>query len=191
MYFLFFQQVEAVTHRADSTPLTGHQGSPKHNLSNQGGPQQEPITVTTAESMVKGSTDRKGSPSDQDSQSGRLQCSNLRLMESLKEKAGFPHDSHKHPPPTKPANPVSKGVAPAAAVVDEDSNKITPTEKPSALSTTTAATGGGTGVQDVLYATRERRMQRSAPSWSEQKTVGDTGKSGNTRLTSSHFAALS
>lgn len=160
--------------------------APKQNRGNQERTQQEQFTSTS--STVKDFRVGKPSPNNNQSpQSGQPQRANLRMEETLKEKAGFsPHHdrgpSQMHPPsscndPVHPA--IVRGVTPAAAIGEEsedhaDSNKSLPTAKPPG-SVSPSRIGS---IQSALYETRERRMQKPVSNWSEQQTVADTTKLG-------------
>ena len=159
--------------------------APKQNRGNQERTQQEQFTSTS--STVKGFSVGKPSPNNnQSAQSGQPQQANLQMEETLKEKAGFsPHHDHgpsqMHLPsscndPVHPA--IMGGVTPAAAIGEEhedhaDSNKSLPIAKPPG-----SVSPGKSG--SALDEMRERRIQKFASNWSEQQTVADTTKSGNT-----------
>ena len=166
-------QVEEATQLADSTPQNSGaskgppqpevaESTPKHNVDNQDSSQQDPITTTsasTSESTVKGSGHHKVSPSNQPSRSD----ASLQLEELLKEKVGFPLRSQGHSSSAKP----------------EDSNKLSPSEN---LSATVSHSGSGGSVQNVLFATRERRMKKSSSNWSEKQASGGRSKSGSAHV---------
>ena len=180
-----------MTPRTSPTPQTSDSPHPhpvteavsKHNSGNQEWSQQE-LAITSTSSTVKGLGHRKIPSSNR---SPRFQRANLEMDETLKEKARFsPRHSLTPPPLSTPptcSDPVSLGSLRGAVPSDAlqscedrvDSNKLTFSEKP----TVSPSAGSMSSIQSLLYETRERRMQKSAPDLSERSIVVDTCKSGN------------
>lgn len=159
---------------SSSTGQSQHEvaeSTPKLNSGNQDRSQQETNSSTSDSiSTVKDPGRRKIPPDNQSSESGQLHRTNIRLEESLKEKAGFPLHSHKHHLPSSQRNNLAlEGKAPTRSI--KSSMKSTPSEQPSESATLHDS-------ESLLYSTRERRMLKSGSDWSEQQSVADTSKSG-------------